>query len=655
MRPHQMVALAVAVVCGCSSPPRPAPAQPPQRVLSAPATDPQSARQPAPPPVTVSKQLLAWALLGDGAELLGAAERMGLVAPELGGREALALKVMIARALGLDARVGAAIDTGRPTALGLVDPSLLSPAGSLPLVALVPVYGEVEFEAVLAQARVPYFRHGQRFDIRGERGLLHVVVADRYARVAWQADRVEGEDPVAGSLAAVLGRAGESALLVHVDAERLYANHGAELHAVLARFEGTTQGDADPELRYAMRTARRMIRFADSLRAVELLVGADDTGVTVTARADGKSKSVWADYVAAQKPGPVWGLDLLPRDAVLVYATHRSAASAEEDADDAVAYVGDAADPPATEARRGAWRASLGRALPELDGAMVYAMWAGSDGGVGMGGAYRVHSGGSARRDVLDWYRRMGRDLGGVVAHAIHLDARRFPLSVHVHPGVAHIAGHPVDAVEVSVRWPKHGTAEERLFRTLFGARLELATTFVGEQALFAVGHDAHARLASMIESAAGRGSSSLADDPRFREALAFHDGARVSLSYLSTARMAGFVDRLLAASRPDGGRAQRHGTGAHEPLALLAGDSAIVAATSAEGLRYELATRLPTAALAGVPHLGVTLWRMALAPLLNPPSLPPLPIPPAQVTPLLPAPANQAPEEDADVPRRRL
>ena len=192
------------------------------------------------------------------------------------------------------------------------------------------------------------------------------------------------------------------------------------------------------------------------------------------------------------------------------------------------------------------------------------------------------------------------------------------------------VASVRADTVEIDVRWPRGADAERRRFRTLFGNRLVMATAFVGEQAVFAVGHDVRGRLAAMVDAASGRASPSLANDPRFRNALGFHSDSRVSLSWLSTAGMADFIGRTL---RENGllGPGQLDALG---PVLVDAGDGAIVTTTNARGLRYELSTRLPTSSLPGLPRIGAILWRIALSPLLNPPTMPPLPIPPAHVTP---------------------
>jgi hypothetical protein len=63
-------------------------------------------------------------------------------------------------------------------------------------------------------------------------------------------------------------------------------------------------------------------------------------------------------------------------------------------------------------------------------------------------------------------------------------------------------------------------------------------------------------------------------------------------------------------------------------------GSGAIVATTNVQGHRFELSTHVPASAIRGAARLSGALWRVALSPLVNPPTLPPLPIPPPNVTP---------------------
>ena len=235
------------------------------------------------------------------------------------------------------------------------------------------------------------------------------------------------------------------------------------------------------------------------------------------------------------------------------------------------------------------------------------------------------------------------------------LRPQRHRLTVTVHPASQRIAGHAVDTVEVAVRFPRQSSTEARLFHALFGERLVLATAFVGDKAVFALGHDVRSRLGALISAASGHHAPSLGDDPRLAAALAFRPDGRVSMSWLSTEGMASFIERLMREgerARPFHGRsAPSDNEGA---FAALAGRGSIVTVSTASGGRYEISTHVPASTLPSLHATGGVLLRMALSPILNPPAVPPLPLPPAHVTPPVPSPSDEGPGE-AGSERRRL
>ena len=124
---------------------------------------------------------------------------------------------------------------------------------------------------------------------------------------------------------------------------------------------------------------------------LELLANLDSGGITLTLRAEGKDQGAFAGYVKQQRPGPAWGVQFLPRDSVLAYATHESPAGRAADIAASVAYLGDwARRRPRRRARARAQgvraRGAVHRRRGRLRGV------AGRAGGVGLGGAYRVNN-----------------------------------------------------------------------------------------------------------------------------------------------------------------------------------------------------------------------------------------------------------------------
>lgn len=615
------------------------PPQTPARQVSARAAPASSTRRPPPdlepaPPVSrdLSKQVMGWVVVSDGAPLMRAVARIGRASAS-GEASDAAVKILLAQLVGLDAHATMALDLTRPSAIALLSPA--SVEGARPVLALLPVTGRAEVERAFALSKVPVRRLPWGLAVGEGAAAVYVAVRNGYAAVAPREDLV---DAAAKLLAVPLAQKAEAPLTAHLDLANVYAAYGRELDGAVIHFlDGIADRD-DPQLSFAMREARRIVHFADSMRALDLLVGSDDAGVTVKARAEGKPDGEWAARVAGQRAGePAWGAKLLPRDAVLVYLTNRSSRAMLEELDASVAYLGDASVPQATSGLRASWRGALARATEEMSGEVAWAVWPGTDGGVGVGGGWRVRPGGSARRETLAAYERIGPHLAGVVARALQLDPKRFHLEVAVRsigptapgPGGAPI---PIDRVVVSVRWPQRSSVQRRAFEQLFGRELVLATAFVDDTALFAIGRDWKPRLLAMISAARGDVLPSLADDPGFRRVLAEGREGRVSLTWMPMADMARFIGHVAE----EGHVLDKAQLAEIEPMLAAAGTGAIVSTTHAEGARWEVATRVPSSALPGMRRVGAALWKVALSPLLNPPAIPPLPIPPAQLTPKL-------------------
>jgi hypothetical protein len=537
--------------------------------------------------------------------------------------------------LGIDPAIATALDLKRPAGFAMINPSLLASKTVQPYVAMLPITSRAQIEHELAVRQVSVERTPWGFAIaqpaqKGQRReKIYVGFAKHYALVAWRADLLEATRRL---LAPKLAARPDAPLVVHVSFDNVYSAFGSQLGALMGYLQQRFDGNGgDPQMAFALRGLRQLTRYVGSLADVELLADLDSGGLTLTVRLDGAQDGEWAGFVAQQAPGPAWGVRFLPRDAALVYTTHASPRGRRDDLDSSLDLVADALPgkrPPPAELER--WRASLARALAVSDGQLAYAVWPARGGGVGVGGAYRLSDPGTARAAVMGVYDQLGAQLGGLAVRALALDPAKFAPLVAVHKNIARVAGQEVDLVEVEIAWPERARAERRTFEGLFGPKLTLATAFIGEQALFALGADWQERLTAMIQTARGEGATSVGEEAGFVEALAFHDGARVSLTWLPTAQMAQLAANLVErAGELDG--EQREAVAA---LVRSVGSGSIVSTTNATGRRYELTTHVPTATIQGSGRLNAALWKIALAPLFSPPMMPPMPVPPPQVTP---------------------
>jgi hypothetical protein len=537
---------------------------------------------------------------------------------------------LLAHVVGLPPWLFRLVDLRRPAGVGLINPSLLASQTVRPYVAMLPVVGRAEAERAMAE-HAPLQRTPWGFVLPTKSGKIYVGFSGGYALVAWRADLLE---PARRLLGPRLAHASQAPLAARVEVDNVFSAYGSQLDSLVRRFVAVTaQGGAggDPQLAFAMRGVRQMAGFARSVSDLELLCDLDSSGLTLTARVDGKREGAFTGYVRQQRPGPAWGVRFLPRDAVMAFTTSASMPGRDADIDASIEFLADVL--PAqkvTPAERLKWRQALERAGNAIGGELAYAVWPARGGGVGMGGAYRLRDPGGARAAVMEVYRELSGPLVGLVLRALSLDLERFGSHVAVHKNVARVAGREVDLVEVSVKWPAGSDAERHIFEALYGPHLVLATAFEGDQALFAVGADWAERLGTMLGVAHGTPAASLADEPAFAEALGYRDQARVSLSFLETRRMAQLVTALMAHAR-ELNESQRQ---ALQLMVRQVGQGAIVSVTNASGARYELTTHVPHSALSGAAQLNGALWRVALSPLVNPPMMPPMPVPPPHIAP---------------------
>ncbi|HEY2748083.1 MAG TPA: hypothetical protein VGL86_25845 [Polyangia bacterium] len=571
----------------------------------------------------ISHEVMGWLVVSDGLRL---AQQLSPDQPDADPKQ---LAAGILAQLGVASDLAATIDLSRPLAMALLNPGLLATGSVQPYVAMIPVRSRAAVEGVMVAHNTPITRTPWGFQTPTGKAKMSVAFVPGYAVVAWREDLLDGAVKL---LQPRLAKKADAPVVVHLDFANVHEAFGPQIETMLAnvaQLAGQGGSAGDPQVAYALRGVRSLARYMRSVSDLELLADIDSGGLTLTVRAEGADEGAFTNYVKQQRPGPAWGVQFLPRDSVLAYATHDSPAGRAADIAASVAYLSDSgkvADAPERERVRKAFE----RAALSTDGELAYAVWPGRAGGVGLGGAYRVNNAVEARAAIGEVYQTLAPRLGPIVMNALMLDAETLAKHVKVARRSVRMGGNDVDLIEVSVAWPKNADAEKRMFESLFGKKLTLATAFVGDQALFAIGADYPERLGAMIATARGEPAASLGDEPAFAEALQYKEKSRVSLSYLETARMARFAAGLVTQQGQLGMDEEQ----AVERLLTAAGRGAIVSTTNADGRRFEMTTHVPHTAIVGVASLNGALWRIALSPLVNPPMMPPLPVPPPHVTP---------------------
>jgi hypothetical protein len=568
----------------------------------------------------ISREVMGWMVVREGERL--ARE----IAPANDPHPVAA----VFTALGFSPDLAEVVDLKRPMAIAIINPRLLASNNVQPYVAMVPVRSPASVLALFAahHAALEQTPWGATVPVDGAKVSIGFVPG--YAVVAWRSDLLLAGVRLLGPR---LVSNADSAILVHLNFDNVRDAYGRQIETF---FDPVARARVrDPQLAYAVRGLKQFARYLGSLSALELLCDLDSGGLTVTLRAEGKENGALAGYVQQQRPGPAWGIQYLPRDSVLAYATHSSDEGRQADIAESAEYfsaLAPASRSPELGEDRERVKHVLERASLSTTGELAYAVWPGRSGGVGLGGAYRVNNAVAARTAIGEVYETLAPQIGTMLMGALGFDAAHLARYVHVERHQTHVAGAEADLLEVSVAWPHGHEAERKLFQSLFGKRLVLATAFVGDEALFTIGPDFNERLSEMIGTARGAPAASLGDEPAFAEALAYREATRVSFSYLATAPMARFSASLVQQT----GELNRDEERALARFVNAVGQDAIVSTSNANGRRLEMTTHVPYTALSGAASFNGALWRIALSPLLNPPMMPPMPVPPAHVTPSL-------------------
>lgn len=294
-------------------------------------------------------QPLAWACLSDAAPIVQALSRVVGMQVAAGDERDMA-RALVGRLLGLHPALAAALGLRRPAVVALLraEPGDPGPAPA----ALLPIASRQEVLAAAGRAGLSVEERPWGVVLRGAAGagpspssaspsmpspslpapgeraaVIAVAFAGDYAAIS---AREEQAPRVAAALAPLREHKAEAPLAIHLDVARLFESSGPTIEAALARFGRAAASTPDPQIPFALRAAPRLLKLADSVEGVDLLLDADGDGVQVTARAEGRPNGAFAQFAASQHGGPPWGLELLPRDAVVAYSTRRGAATDAE-------------------------------------------------------------------------------------------------------------------------------------------------------------------------------------------------------------------------------------------------------------------------------------------------------------------------------------
>ncbi|MCU1278573.1 MAG: hypothetical protein JWM53_2119, partial [bacterium] len=402
----------------------------------------------------VAHEVMGYLVVSDGARL---AQQLS---PDQPNADPTQLQVGLLAQMGISPDLAATIDLSRPIGVALLNPALLATGSVQPYVAMVPVRSQKSVEDVLTAHNTPFTRTAWGFSTPTGKAQMHVAFVPGYAIVAWREDLL---DATAKLLGPRLAKKADAPVVMHLDFENVHEAFGPQIEALtqnMAQMAGQGGAAGDPSVAYALRGVRMIAQYMRSVSDLELLADIDSGGLTLTLRAEGKEDGAFTGYVKQQRPGPAWGVQFLPRDSVLAYATHQSPVARAAEVTASANYLSDVGKAPAGAGEREKMRKAFERAALSTNGEMAYAVWPGRAGGVGLGGAYRVNNAVEARAAVGEVYQTMSSRLGPMVMNALTLDEATLGKHVKVARRTVHFGQTEVDLIEVAVAWPRGKTAE---------------------------------------------------------------------------------------------------------------------------------------------------------------------------------------------------
>ncbi len=403
-----------------------------------------------------------------------------------------------------------ALDTGRPVALALADPSTYRDEPLGPVLIAVPVKDVDALESFLGKKSRKHESNAWKDHIfTSDEGPVHMRYVDGWALFAGTEKLLNGAP---GVLLPLVKTPPTTSARVRVNMAEIYKRYGDKIEKVRAMI-GKPLGQGAELNPFATMgpSAERWITFAKNIQSFDMTFDMLPQKILFSLSAKAGGPGPFSTYLGKLNVGPAWGAGFMPADSVFVGTGRYEKSIMKEDLMSSYRMLQTFLKGYIELKMLERWREAFGRYLHHLSGESSVAMWINADGGLGLGWASRLTDSKMAGRVMHDIMTMLSKDLKQLIPKALPKFIRdELPglgLRLKVRPGALRVGGIKGDLYELVIKWPRLKDKAQRKelaqvrkkIAKVIGRRFVVATAIVGDVGFMTMGKDHRQRLATMV------------------------------------------------------------------------------------------------------------------------------------------------------------
>ncbi len=403
-----------------------------------------------------------------------------------------------------------ALDTGRPVALALVDPSTYRDEPLGPVLIAVPVKDVDALVSFLGKKSRKHESNVWKDHLfTTDDGPVHMRFVDGWALFAGTEKLLNG---ASGVLLPLVKTPPTTSVRVRANMTEVYKRYGDKIEMARTMISKSTGPGMELNPLAGMgSTAERWITFAKNIQSFDLTFDMLPREILFRLSARAAGPGPFASYLSKLNVGSAWGAGFMPADSILVGTGRYEKSLMKEDLDSSFKLLQTFLKGYIDVKMLERWREALARYLRHFSGESSTAMWINADGGMGVGSAAKLTDSKMAGRVMRDLMTMLSKDLKQLIPKALPKFIRdELPglgLRLKVRPGALRMGGIKGDLYELVIKWPRLKDKAQRKelaqvrkkIAKVIGRRFVVATAIVGDVGFMAMGKDHRSRLAKMV------------------------------------------------------------------------------------------------------------------------------------------------------------